>query len=350
MEGQSLKDLSAPLIGSAKQKIASVKEGMAPMVGGAKEKLASLKEGVAPLIGSAKDGMSEAIDSSRGAAAAAFTSAQGSLESVFAGKSEKEIAQMKLLAGTGLCLFFMIAEVIGGIVAHSLAVMTDAAHMLSDVAGFLVGIMSLYLTSRAANSKYSFGFHIAEVLGALVSVSIVWLMTAMLVFEATNRLVEPEVVDGKVMFWVSLLGLAMNFVLMQVLGHGHGGHGGHGHGEHGHGHAEHGHAEHGHAEHGHAEHGHGEHGHGHAEHGHAEHGHAEHGHAEHGHAEHGHSTDVEAASHGHAHRAGEEHADTSTATESMALKAAMVHVIGDIVQVGQPPTLASFSCRARHVA
>ncbi|EOD09435.1 hypothetical protein EMIHUDRAFT_42691, partial [Emiliania huxleyi CCMP1516] len=205
----------------------------------------------------------------------------GSLESVFAGKSEKEIAQMKLLAGTGLCLFFMIAEVIGGIVAHSLAVMTDAAHMLSDVAGFLVGIMSLYLTSRAANSKYSFGFHIAEVLGALVSVSIVWLMTAMLVFEATNRLVEPEVVDGKVMFWVSLLGLAMNFVLMQVLGHGHGGHGGHGHGEHGHGHAEH---------------------------GHAEHGHAEHGHAEHGHAEHGHSTD------------------------SMALKAAMVHVIGDIVQ------------------
>jgi len=323
MEGQSLKDLSAPLIGSAKQKIASVKEGMAPMVGGAKEKLASLKEGVAPLIGSAKDGMSEAIDSSRGAAAAAFTSAQGSLESVFAGKSEKEIAQMKLLAGTGLCLFFMIAEVIGGIVAHSLAVMTDAAHMLSDVAGFLVGIMSLYLTSRAANSKYSFGFHIAEVLGALVSVSIVWLMTAMLVFEATNRLVEPEVVDGKVMFWVSLLGLAMNFVLMQVLGHGHGGHGGHGHGEHGHGHAEH---------------------------GHAEHGHAEHGHAEHGHAEHGHSTDVEAASHGHAHRAGEEHADTSTATESMALKAAMVHVIGDIVQVGQPPTLASFSCRARHVA
>lgn len=46
-------------------------------------------------------------------------------------------AQRKLLVGTGLCVAFMIAEIVGGVFAHSLAVMTDAAHMLSDVAGFV---------------------------------------------------------------------------------------------------------------------------------------------------------------------------------------------------------------------
>ena len=58
--------------------------------------------------------------------------------------------------------------------AHSLAIITDAAHMLSDIAGFLVGVMSLFLTSRGANPDYSFGYHIAEVLGAMISIMIVW--------------------------------------------------------------------------------------------------------------------------------------------------------------------------------
>ena len=50
-------------------------------------------------------------------------------------KSVSEVAKRKLLIGTSLCLAFMLTEIVGGILAHSLAVMTDAAHMLSDVAG-----------------------------------------------------------------------------------------------------------------------------------------------------------------------------------------------------------------------
>ena len=136
-------------------------------------------------------------------------------------------------------------------------------------ARFLVGVIALVLTSRDANAKYSFGFGRAEVLGALASISIVWAMTLMLVYEACWRLVFPvrhrpcgcalqtsafpahrgtwtsprapppspngrclsvqEVVDGRTMFVISLLGVGMNFVLMGVLGHDHGGHG-HSHG------------------------------------------------------------------------------------------------------------------------
>ena len=144
-------------------------------------------------------------------------------------------AKRKLLIGAALCLLFMCAEIVGGYLAHSLAIMTDAAHMLSDVAGFLVGVLSLFLTNRAPTPKYSFGYHIAEVLGAMVSISIVWLMTGVLLYEATNRLFSPEPVDGRTMFVVSLVGVVMNVVLMAVLGHGEGGHGGHG-GGHGHSH------------------------------------------------------------------------------------------------------------------
>ena len=243
-------------------------------------------------------------------------------------ESQADKAKRKLLIGAGLCCTFMLAEIVGGIVSGSLAIVTDAAHMLSDVAGFLVGVIALVLTSREASEKYSFGFHRAEVLGALVSISIVWLMTGILLYEAVKRLFVPEVVDGKVMFFIALLGVGMNFVLMSVLGHSHGGHGhshgGHGdcggHGGHGvakkeeHGH-DHGHAhgddccghDHAEEEHGHG-HGHGEakkeeHGHGHG-HGHAEeeHGHGDdccgHDHAEEAHG-HGHG-DVESHGHGHA--------------------------------------------------
>ena len=60
-----------------------------------------------------------------------------------------------------------VARTAGGLLCHSLAIITDAAHMLSDVAGFLVGAIALVLTSRNANHRYSFGFGRAEVLVAL---------------------------------------------------------------------------------------------------------------------------------------------------------------------------------------
>ena len=64
-------------------------------------------------------------------------------------------------------------------------------------------------------------------LGALLSLSIVWVMTLLLVVEAVKRLFFPEVVDGRAMFTISVIGLGMNFVLMGVLGHDHGHGGGH---------------------------------------------------------------------------------------------------------------------------
>ncbi len=65
--------------------------------------------------------------------------------------------------------------------------MSDAAHMLSDILGFLISIASIIISQRKANASMSFGYHMAEVIGALVSVNIIWGLTMWLFYEATER-------------------------------------------------------------------------------------------------------------------------------------------------------------------
>jgi len=127
----------------------------------------------------------------------------------------------------------MAVEIVGGIAANSLAIITDAAHMLSDVGGFIVSLVALQLAEMEATKEYSYGFKQAEVLGALFSIMIVWGLTAVLLYEAVFRFFQPEEIDAPVMFTISVIGFLVNLVLMKVLGHGHG----HGDGDdHGHSH------------------------------------------------------------------------------------------------------------------
>ena len=68
---------------------------------------------------------------------------------------------------------FMIVEVGGGIWSDSLAILTDAAHMLSDVAGFGISMISIKVAQKKPTSQMTYGYHRAEVLGALASVMII---------------------------------------------------------------------------------------------------------------------------------------------------------------------------------
>eukprot|EP00931_Biecheleriopsis_adriatica_P115423 TRINITY_DN9120_c0_g1_i3.p1 TRINITY_DN9120_c0_g1~~TRINITY_DN9120_c0_g1_i3.p1 ORF type:complete len:438 (+),score=73.42 TRINITY_DN9120_c0_g1_i3:96-1409(+) len=140
--------------------------------------------------------------------------------------------QERLKKAVYCALFFMLVEIVGGVVSNSLAIITDAAHMLSDVGGFIVSLVALQLSAMEATQAYTFGFKQAEVLGALLSVAIVWALTAVLLWEALPRFIEPQEIDGRTMFFISVLGFAVNLVLMKVLGHGHS----HGDDDHGHAH------------------------------------------------------------------------------------------------------------------
>jgi len=141
---------------------------------------------------------------------------------------------MRLKKAVVFALLFMFVEIVGGLAANSLAIITDAAHMLSDVGGFIVSLVALQLSRMEATQEYTYGFKQAEVLGALLSVAIVWALTAVLLWEAVPRFIEPRPIDGRLMFFISLFGFGVNLILMQVLGHGHS----HGGDDHGHSHGD----------------------------------------------------------------------------------------------------------------
>ncbi|KAJ1695576.1 hypothetical protein LUZ63_012274 [Rhynchospora breviuscula] len=244
---------------------------------------------------------------------------------------ERWDSMRKLVIAVVLCIVFMTVEVIGGIKANSLAILTDAAHLLSDVAAFMISLFSLWAAGWEATPRQSYGFFRIEILGALVSIQMIWLLAGILVYEAIVRLIHDNgEVKGFLMFAVSAFGLVVNIIMALLLGHDHGHGHGHGH-DHGHGHG------HGH-DHGHG-HGHG-HGHEHThDHGHS-HGHEHmHGHGhEHEHEDQDHEANTITTKHQH------DQSHSNDMKESLIKKgdkkpkrninvhSAYLHVLGDSIQ------------------
>lgn len=137
-------------------------------------------------------------------------------------REEGKKAMCKLLFVSVVCFCFMTAEIIGGYWSGSLAIMTDAAHMMSDVAGFLISYFAIHMGNRPASFTMSFGYHRAEVLGALASILLIWGLLIWLIIEAADRLVHHDEINGTVMLVTACIGLACNlvniFVLEQSLG------------------------------------------------------------------------------------------------------------------------------------
>ncbi|KAJ4807565.1 zinc transporter [Rhynchospora pubera] len=149
---------------------------------------------------------------------------------------ERDTSMKKLSIAIVLCIIFMAVEVVGGLEANSLAILTDAAHLLSDVAAFAISLFSLWASGWEATPRQSYGFFRIEILGALVSIQLIWLLTGILIYEAVQRLIyESGEVKGVLMFAVAAFGLVVNIVMAVLLGHDHGHSHGHSHG-HGHSH------------------------------------------------------------------------------------------------------------------
>ncbi|XP_059056232.1 proton-coupled zinc antiporter SLC30A2-like isoform X1 [Achroia grisella] len=140
-------------------------------------------------------------------------------------------ARRKLIIASILCVIFMIGEIVGGYLSNSLAIATDAAHLLTDFASFMISLFSLWVASRPATRRMPFGWYRAEVIGALTSVLLIWVVTGILVYMAVQRVIYKSFeIDATVMLITSAVGVAVNLVMGLTLhqhGHSHGG--GHGH-------------------------------------------------------------------------------------------------------------------------
>lgn len=116
----------------------------------------------------------------------------------------------------------MIIVVIGGYISNSIAIMTDAAHMFSDVTGFGISIIAIRFGLRQPNTVHSYGYHRAEVLGALTSIVIIWVLVLWLTFEAVNRVYIILYLDGydmdpQIMVVTGIFGLCCNIVNLIAL-------------------------------------------------------------------------------------------------------------------------------------
>ncbi|EYB91649.1 hypothetical protein Y032_0203g1812 [Ancylostoma ceylanicum] len=143
-------------------------------------------------------------------------------------------AEKVLWAVAVLSLVFIIAEFVGGFFASSLAIMTDAGHMLSDLLSFVISIVAIRTARQPPSKRLSWGYDRAEVLGAMISVIILWVLTTVLVLLAIERIVNNDLsVEADVMLITASVGVGFNIIMGGVL---HFGSGGHGHAHHGGGH------------------------------------------------------------------------------------------------------------------
>jgi cobalt-zinc-cadmium efflux system protein len=128
-----------------------------------------------------------------------------------------EADQGRLVAALCLIGLFIAAEVVVAVLAHSLALLSDAGHMLTDVAALGVSLIALRLAQRPPKGGLTFGLKRAEVLAALISGATLLVLAAVLVFEAALRLASPVTVQGGAVIAIAVVGIAVNLAVTYQL-------------------------------------------------------------------------------------------------------------------------------------
>ncbi|XP_051909546.1 zinc transporter 2 [Hippocampus zosterae] len=165
-------------------------------------------------------GVAGSVDLNRPASAHCHHRAAPATSSEDSGGKDTVLAKKKLYVASAVCLVFMIGEIVGGYLAHSLAIMTDAAHLLTDLGSMLVSIFSLWISSRPPTKNMTFGWYRSEILGAFFSVTSIWMVTGVLVYLAIERIVRNDYeIEGHVMLLTSAFAVVVNILMAYILHH-----------------------------------------------------------------------------------------------------------------------------------
>lgn len=123
----------------------------------------------------------------------------------------------RLTWALALTVSYMAAEVAGGLLTGSLALLADAAHMLTDAGGLALALIAIRFAERPATPQKTYGYLRAEILTALANAVILLLLTVYILFEAYKRFVDPPQVIGGPMLIVAAAGLVVNLIGMRLL-------------------------------------------------------------------------------------------------------------------------------------
>ena len=117
----------------------------------------------------------------------------------------------------GLTAGFLVIEVVGGILTNSLALLSDAAHMFTDVMALAIAIAAMRLSRLPADRKRTFGYHRFEILAAALNATLLFFVALYILYEAYQRWITPAPIESLGMFAVAVVGLAVNLVGMRLL-------------------------------------------------------------------------------------------------------------------------------------
>ncbi len=122
-------------------------------------------------------------------------------------------SQSALAVALAMTLGFAVVEVVAGFMANSLALISDAGHMVTDAAALGLALMAQLIAKRRPSARYSFGFGRAEALAAFVNGLAMLLVVGWIVFEAVQRFSAPVPVQGRMVLIVAAIGLAVNVLV-----------------------------------------------------------------------------------------------------------------------------------------
>lgn len=123
----------------------------------------------------------------------------------------------RLWMALGLTASFLIVEIIGGIVTKSLALLSDAAHMFTDVTALAIALAAIQIAKRPADRKRTFGYHRFEILAAAFNALLLFAVAFYILYEAWARFQSPPEIQSTGMLVIAAFGLLINIIAMYLL-------------------------------------------------------------------------------------------------------------------------------------
>lgn len=116
-----------------------------------------------------------------------------------------------------LTFFFTLVEIVGGLLSHSLALLSDSAHMISDVLALGLSMVALYLATRHPNARFTFGYLRFEIIASFLNGLALAIIALGIFIEGIKRFIQPVDIDFKLMLIIASIGLVVNLVTTLVL-------------------------------------------------------------------------------------------------------------------------------------
>jgi len=130
---------------------------------------------------------------------------------------EQQTSKKALWITLLLTTFFTIVEIAGGLLSNSLALLSDSAHMVSDVIALALSMAAIYLAARQPNARYTFGYLRFEIIASFLNGLALCLIAVGILIESVRRFIHPEDIKLGLMFGIAVIGFVVNLVLTFIL-------------------------------------------------------------------------------------------------------------------------------------